>query len=76
MPSQYVGRRCRCPRCKAKNTIPSPDDTMEDSIINMFNDIDKYDDEHTEPEDDDDEPDPFSLTQDGLDDMGNINERS
>ncbi len=72
MPAKYVGRKCRCPKCKAKNTIPSPDDTIEDSIINMFNDIDEYEDEHAESEPED--PDPFSLTQDGLDDMGNINE--
>ena len=40
MEDQYVGRRGRCPICKAKNTIPSPMDTLEDSIMMWFKDID------------------------------------
>ena len=66
MPAKYAGRKGRCPKCKAKNTIPSNDDTLEDTIIIMFNDIDDYEDEE-----DMTGPDPFALTQDGLDDMGN-----
>ncbi len=50
MPAKYAGRKGRCPKCKAKNTIPSMDDTLEDTIIVMFNDMDDYEDEHEDIE--------------------------
>jgi phage FluMu protein Com len=50
MPEEYIGRKGRCPNCKAKNTIPSPDDTLEDSIMMMFKDIDDAEDEQFESE--------------------------
>ncbi len=56
MPAEYAGRKGRCPKCKAKNTIPSMDDTLEDTIIVMFNDMDDYEDEQYEKEPDDIDP--------------------
>jgi hypothetical protein len=56
MPAKYAGRKGRCPKCKAKNTIPSMEDTLEDTIIMMFNDIDDYEDEHDEKEPEDIDP--------------------
>ena len=64
MPAKYAGRKGRCPKCKAKNTIPSNDDTLEDTIIMMFNDIDDYEDEQDKTED---EIDPMKK-----DDNGNL----
>ena len=51
MPAEYAGRKGRCPKCKAKNTIPSMEDTIEDSIMDMFHDIDDYEDEQDDSED-------------------------
>ena len=50
MPSKYAGRKGKCPKCKAKNTIPSNEDTLEDTIMMMFHDIDDYEDEQLEDE--------------------------
>lgn len=47
---KHVGRKGKCPKCGAKNTIPSMHDTMEDSIIMLFKDIDDYEDEQEEDE--------------------------
>jgi len=41
MEEKYIGRKGRCPKCKAKNTIPSPQDTLEESIMMLFSDIDE-----------------------------------
>ena len=44
-PTKYIGRKGKCPKCGAKNTIPSPNDTLEESIITLFKDIDDFEDE-------------------------------
>jgi hypothetical protein len=64
MPAKYAGRKGRCPKCKAKNTIPSNEDTLEDTIMIMFHDIDDYEDEQDMPE-----PDPFASMKDEWDDI-------
>jgi len=46
--SQYVGRKGYCPKCGAKNTVPSMHDTLDDSIIMLFKDIEDYEDENEE----------------------------
>ena len=43
---EYGGRRGRCPKCKAKNTIPSSEDTLDDSIIILLNDMEKHEEEN------------------------------
>ena len=48
MEDKHVGRKGRCPKCKAKNTIPSPQDTLEESIIMLFQDIDENEEESDE----------------------------
>ena len=40
----YAGKKIRCPDCRAKNTIPSPGDTLADSIANMILDIEVHED--------------------------------
>lgn len=42
----HAGRKGRCPTCKTKNTVPSLHDTLEDSIITLFNDMDEYEEEN------------------------------
>jgi DNA-directed RNA polymerase subunit RPC12/RpoP len=49
---KYIGRKGRCPTCGAKNTIPSPQDTLEESIIALFKDIDEYEEEIIDNEED------------------------
>ena len=42
MPKKYIGRKGRCPKCKAKNTVPSPLYTLDDEIMTMFSDIKEH----------------------------------
>lgn len=51
-PDWAGGRRGKCPKCKAKNTIPSLHDTIEDNILTLFEDIENYEDEQIEEEQD------------------------
>ena len=73
MPAKYAGRKGRCPKCKAKNTIPSNDDTLEDTIIVMFNDIDDYEEEQYDKKQDED--DPLALAQDEYSEMGEFEQQ-
>jgi len=41
----HISFKGKCPSCKAKNTIPSSENTMEDSIIMFFKDIEEHEDE-------------------------------
>lgn len=50
---KYVGRKGKCPKCGTKNTVPSPDDTIEDSIMTIFNDMDDAEDEEFEQQEKD-----------------------
>ncbi len=45
VPEGYEGRRGRCPKCLAKNTIPSSDDTVEDCIITLFEDMETHEED-------------------------------
>jgi len=47
-PINKAGRRGRCPKCKAKNTIPSCHDTLDDKVVTLFEDIDRYEEEQAE----------------------------
>ena len=67
MPEEYVGRAGRCPKCKMKNTIPSMHDTLADTIMIMFNDIDDWEDEQAEKEFEQYDPDGYKD-----DDGGNL----
>lgn len=45
---EYSGRKGRCPKCGSKNTIPSMHETLEDTIITLFKDIDEDEEEKDE----------------------------
>ena len=47
-PTEYAGRKGRCPKCKANNTIPSMHDTLDETIMMMFQDIEDKEDEECE----------------------------
>jgi len=47
-PIAEAGRRGRCPTCRAKNTIPSCEDTLDDQVVILFEDMDKYEEEHSQ----------------------------
>ena len=51
---KHVGRKGRCPTCKTKNTVPSPNDTLEDSIMKLFKDLDDLEEEKDIGDDDKD----------------------
>ena len=53
--SKYIGRKGKCPKCGVKNTVPSMHDTLGDSIIMLFEDIDDYEDEQDDYEDEQDD---------------------
>ena len=48
--NHYIGKKGKCPKCRSKNTIPSMHDTLEDSIIIMFNDMDENEEKENENE--------------------------
>ena len=45
---KHVGRKGKCPKCEAKNTVPSPNDTLEDSIMKLFKDLEDFEDSEDE----------------------------
>lgn len=43
--TKHIGRKGKCPKCGTKNTIPSPEDTIEESIMTIFKDMEDEEDE-------------------------------
>jgi len=67
--AEYIGRKGKCPKCETRNTVPSPEDTLEDSIMILFKDIEDKEDEENK---DNKEYEPYSKDSYTDDDGGNL----